>query len=288
MHDIKRKADLGDQDAQRIYPIRKDGTLLLTTLLLGNVMVNTVLAVILGDITGSIIASVIATALIFVFGEIIPQAVFSRNALQFGAKMIPFVYVIRFILYPIVWPIAKILDFFLKEEVPTLYSHNELIKIVAEHGDHPESAIDIDEERILHGALQFSHRTASEIMTHATRVFSLEVNSIINQELCEQIKDQAFSRIPLYYKEKNRIVGLVHVRDLVGVNSGNLEDYKQDCLSVASSIRLDTLMNSMLRRHQHFAVVLDTIGDFVGIVTLEDILEEVIGREILDEEDELI
>ncbi len=199
--------------------------------------------------------------------------------------MIPFVRIVRFILYPIVFPLALILDHFLSDELPTVYSRNELIKIVAEHEDHPDSPIDVDEERILHGALQFSHKTVSEIMTHTDRIFSLEVSSEIDKSLCDKIKSEGFSRIPLFYKEINQIVGVVHVRDLVGVQGGTLEEYKEDCMTVNSGMKLDLLMNSMLRKHQHLAVVLDTVGELVGIVALEDILEEVIGREILDEDD---
>jgi len=285
VHDLKRKADLGNENAATIHPVRKDGNLLLTTLLLGNVAVNTVLAVLLADLSSGLIASLVATSLIFVFGEIIPQAVISRYALNFGARMIPFVKTVRFLLYPIVFPIALILDHFLSDELPTVYSRNELIQIVAEHEDHPESSIDVDEERILHGALSFSHKTVSEIMTQADQMFSLEVSSEIDTKLCEQIKTEGFSRIPVFYKDNDQVVGVVHVRDLVGVQGGILEDYKEDCMTVTSSMKLDALMNSMLRKHQHIAVVLDTVGELVGIVTLEDVLEEVIGREILDEDD---
>ncbi len=287
VHDLKRKADLGDENAALIYPVRKQGNLLLTTLLLGNVAVNTVLAVLLADFASGLVASLVATSLIFLFGEIIPQAIISRYALTFGARMVPFVKTIRFILYPIVFPIALILDHFLSDEVPTVYSRNELIQIVAEHEDHPESTIDVDEERILHGALNFSHKTVSEIMTHVDQMFSLEISSEIDAKLCEEIKEQGFSRIPIFYKDKEQIVGVVHVRDLVGVQGGTLEDYKVDCMTVNSGMKLDLLMNSMLRKHQHLAAVLDTVGDLVGIVTLEDVLEEVIGREILDEDDDV-
>ncbi len=168
-----------------------------------------------------------------------------------------------------------------------MYSRGELIKIVAEHEDHPESSIDVDEERILHGALSFSHKTVSEVMTHADQMFSLEVSSSIDAQLCEEIKTEGFSRIPVFYKDRDQIVGVVHVRDLVGVQGGILEDYKEDCMTVTSSMKLDALMDSMLRKHQHIAVVLDRVGDLVGIVTLEDVLEEVIGREILDEDDDV-
>lgn len=284
-HDVKRKAETGNLDAMRVYPLRKQGNLLLTTLLLGNVAVNTVLAVILGNIVSGVVASLIATAMIFIFGEIIPQAIISRYALSFGARMTTFVRVVQFILYPIVFPIAKMLDYFLVQELPTLYSRKELMSIVAEHEDHPDSTIDTDEERILHGALQFSEKTVSEVMTYIDQAFSLEVTSVIDGPLCQKIKDEGFSRIPVYYKNPNHVVGVVHVRDLVGVQGGVLEDYKEDCMTVHSGTKLDVLMNSMLRKRQHLAVVLDTVGELVGIITLEDILEEVIGREILDEDD---
>jgi len=110
VHNLRRQADMGNKDAEKVYPIRKRGNLLLTTLLLGNVAVNATLSVFLGSLASGIVAGIVATAMIFVFGEIIPQAVMSRYGLWFGART---TWIVRFVIilfYPITFPIAYTLD----------------------------------------------------------------------------------------------------------------------------------------------------------------------------------
>lgn len=162
---LKRRAELGDQDAAKLYPIRTRGNQLLTALLLGNVTVNTALSVYLGSLTSGLVAGALATTMIFLFGEIIPQAVIARHALRFGAITAPFVQFILLLTYPVARPISLALDYILGHEIPTVYSKNELMQIISEHEDSEHSSIDADEERILHGALQFSHRRVREVMT---------------------------------------------------------------------------------------------------------------------------
>ena len=110
VYDVKRKMKDGNPYAKKIYPLRAKGNLLLSSLLLGNVFVNAVLSIFLGSIASGLMAGIVATGLIFIFGEIIPQAVISRYALVFGSKTAPIVRVLIFILYPIVYPLSLLLD----------------------------------------------------------------------------------------------------------------------------------------------------------------------------------
>jgi Cyclin M transmembrane N-terminal domain len=164
-HTLARQARLGNIYAQKILPLRTKGNQLLTTLILANVLVNTVLSVFLGSIASGIVAVGIATTLIFVLGDILPQAVFARHGLRFGAYWAPYTHALILILSPITYPIGWLLDYFLGEELPTIYSKQELMEIISEHEDSEHSPIDGDEERIVHGALQFSHKKASDVMT---------------------------------------------------------------------------------------------------------------------------
>jgi len=163
--DLKRKAKLNNDIAKKVYAIRKNGNLLLSTLLIGNVAVNSALSIFLGSITSGLLAGILATSLIVIFGEIIPQASFSRNAMFWGYKFSFFVRIVILILYPITFVIAKSLDKILGAELPTIYSKKELIKIIEEHEDSPQSDLDADEEKILKGALTFSDKVAEDIMT---------------------------------------------------------------------------------------------------------------------------
>jgi metal transporter CNNM len=285
--ELKRKLELGNKDAIRVYPIRKRGNELLTALLLGNVAVNSILAIFLGGIASGVVAGIIATALIFIFGEIIPQAVISRHALSFGSKVAPLVKLILFVLYPVTKPISWILDKMLGAELQTVYSKKELMKIVAEHEDSPNSTLDLDEERIVHGALSFSDKTANDIMTPETVVFSLNEDDEVTDKLLLEIRDNGFSRIPVYKDDEDNITGFIHVRDLIAYKEKTFEkSIDRNMITVSETVKLDVLKNTMLKEHRHIVFVKNEFGAFVGVVSLEDILEEIIGREIVDEDDE--
>ena len=214
-HSLRRQARHGNANAKVIYPIRKRGNLLLTTLLLGNVAVNTTLSIYLGSIASGIVAGLIATALIVVFGEIIPQAVISRYALWFGAKTIWFTKLVLVVAYPIAYPIARVLDYFLGSELPTTYSNRELMDIISEHEDSEHSPIDEDEERIMHGALQFSHRRVREVMTPADQVISFDENQRLNHDFFTILSEHGFSRVPVYSGDPSNIIGILYVKDLL-------------------------------------------------------------------------
>lgn len=290
VHALRRRAKRGDSEARKILPIRQQGNLLLTTLLLGNVTVNTTLSIYLGSIASGIVAGVTATALIVLFGEIIPQAVISRYALWFGSRTILFTKLVIIIFYPISWPIARILDYFLGHEMPTVYSHHELMDIVSELEDSEYSHIDEDEERIVHGALQFSHLTVNEIMTPAAKVVSYDENQKLDEAFLKEIVEHGFSRLPVYSKEKNNIVGVLFVKDLI-VEDNNIsikdteEAFEIGCLTVRSEDKLDGVLARMLKQQKHLAIVKNQNEQFLGVVTLEDIIEEIIQQEIEDEDD---
>ena len=177
---LRRRAKHGDTDAARIYPIRQKGNLLLTTLLLGNVAVNTTLSIYLSGLASGLLAGLLATALIVVFGEIVPQAVISRYAIWFGSRTIWFTKFVLLLAYPIAYPIARALDYFLGHEMPNVYSHSELMDIISEHEDSEHSAIDADEERILHGALRFSHQSVRAVMTPAKQVVAYDEHQVLS------------------------------------------------------------------------------------------------------------
>ncbi|MDH3353340.1 MAG: DUF21 domain-containing protein, partial [Nanoarchaeota archaeon] len=161
--ELERKVKLGDRRAKRVYSVRKKGNLLLCTLLLGNVAVNSTIAIFLGGIATGVLAGIMSTALIVIFGEILPQAFISRYALEVGANTVWLVRIFIVILYPICWPISKTLDKMLGEEMSTIWSHRELKEIIKDHRKSKDSTLDSDEERILLGALSFSDKLVKDI-----------------------------------------------------------------------------------------------------------------------------
>ncbi|NNE01792.1 MAG: DUF21 domain-containing protein [Eudoraea sp.] len=284
---LERKIRLGDQRALKVYKFRKSSNLLLCTLLLGNVASYTIMAVFLGSITSGVIAAIIATALIFVFGEILPQAIFSRYALQMGANLSWLVWISLIIFYPIAAPIAWILDKILGKEPPVLWNKKELGEIIKYHEDVGDGIIDKDEERIILGALSFSELKVADIMIPHEEVFFKEPHVTITKEVLGDIKKKGFSRVPVYQQDENRIKGILYAKDLIGVPESDeitIEDLccKDSLIEVNESMKLDSLLNLMVKRKIHMALVIDELNGFLGIVTLEDIMEEILKMELED------
>lgn len=290
VHTLRRQANLGNKDAIKIYPIRKRGNLLLTTLLLGNVAVNTTLSIFLGSIASGIVAGIVATTCIFLFGEIIPQAVISRHGMWFGARTAPLVQLMIYMMYPITFPIAWALDKALGAELPTIYSKHELMEIISEHEDSEDSPIDRDEERILHGALQFSHTSVSEVMTPLSKVSMYEDTQRLTDDFFERVASDGYSRYPVYSKDPTNIVGILYTKDLIvedtDITIKETEDaFDRSLLIVKPEELLDGVLTRMLKQRKHLAIVLGKDDKALGVITLEDIIEEIIQVEIEDEGD---
>lgn len=288
-YELKRKMELGDKRAEKIYKVRENGNLLLCTLLLGNVTVNSVLSIFLGSITSGVVASVLSISLIVVLGEILPQAIFARHALVLGSKFVWLVNFFLFIMYPVAKPLSMILDKILGEELPAFYSKKELEKIIMEQ-EHSSGGvfIDADEKRIIKGVLSYSEKTAGEIMTPRTVMTSISFDQKLDQNKIGSIKNSGHSRIPVYKENSDNIVGILYVKDLVGDNlvGKKVGDVaRRKVIFINPDKRLDDLLNDFKRTKNHLFVVVDEFGAVEGLVTIEDVIEEIIGEEIVDEFD---
>lgn len=288
LHALRRKARLGNKKAIKVLPIRERGNHLLTTLLLGNVAVNTILAIYLGSIANGVVASIVATSLIFLLGEIIPQAVISRHALTFGAYSAPFVHGLMRITAPITYPIGALLDRLLGEELPTLYSKRELMEIISEHHDSAKSAIDGDEKRIVHGALKFSNKIVADVMTPLSKVVTIRDDQVLDKTLRRHLTEEGFSRYPVCSRDGSGIMGILYTKDVIIAEEKQTvsEVCEHRHLTARPTDTLDLTLAHMLARRLHMAIVRDELNVFLGVITLEDIIEEVIQQEILDEDDD--
>jgi len=289
--DLKRKVKLKYPFAKKIYPLRKRGNLLLCTLLLGNVGVNSVLAVFLGSITSGVIAAIVATGLIVIIGEILPQAVFSRYAMILGARASWLVYLFLIILYPVTKPLSMILDKSLGGELPTIFSKKEFRYILEEHKSYEKSDLAKHEFKILEGGLVFSEKVVKDVMTPKSNVFSIEQNTILNKENLKKIHASGHSRIPVYSKTMDKIVGRLYVKDLIIIKPESKKLVKsimrKNVYYVDVTDNLDKVFALFKNRRVHLMVVIDEFKNILGIITLEDVLEEIVG-EIIDEHDQYI
>jgi len=287
------------KNARKILPLRRDGNLLLCTLLLGNVAVNALLSILLANIFDSVIGFLVSTAVIVIFGEIIPQAACSRFALTVGARAVPLVMVIQFFLYPLAKPIALCLDHVLGEELGTIFSTEELKEMVTLHVRN--NAMDEETGQAITGALQYRNMRADEVMTPLDHVYMLSVDDTLSYQTMANIFKAGFSRIPVYKETKQNIVGLLYTKDLIFMDpasqtpiSSFTNAFGRPIIKVKAWTQLGDCMKAFRGGRSHMALVVDIVEDeggsdpmykLVGILTLEDIIEEILGEEIVDEYD---
>lgn len=285
-YDLKRKIDQGNKQAEKVYSVRKNGNQLLVTLLLGNVAVNSVLSVFLGSITTGIMAVVVATALITLFGEIIPQAVLSRYALKIGAKTVWIVKIFMFVLYPICRPIAWVLDRLLGQELPTIYSKKELVSLLEEHSNDVTSDVKAHEEKIARGALTYGEKIVHDVMTPRSVVTFLDANDVINRPLVDTLKKSGHARYPVYKNTIDNMVGMLYYRDLIDTNKERVGMLmRRPVYFIREDQTLDQALSAFLKNKHHLSVVINSFEEVIGVLSLEDVLEEILGAEIVDEFD---
>eukprot|EP01084_Bolivina_argentea_P088726 160202_1 len=208
--------------AQKIKPLRDRGNWLLCTLLLGNVAVNAALSILLADKTDGTIGFIVSTAVIVIFGEIIPQAICSRFALEVGSKTIWIVWIFMICLAPIAYPISYILDWVLGEELGTIYSNKELSKLVDITAKYRPHSMDNDTASMLKGALQLNNKRVCDIYTEMKNVYWLLETELLTFDVLTKIFKLGHSRIPVFrINENNQLpycIGLSYVKYLILVD----------------------------------------------------------------------
>ncbi len=287
---LRRRVKLGNKNAIKVYPLRKKGNLLLCTLLLGNVAVNAFLAIFLGSITAGVLAGFIATGLIVIFGEIIPQSLFSHHALRLGAKFTWLVWFFLYLLYPISKPLSMVLDKFLGGELPTIFSKKEFRLFIREQKKLKKSDLAELEYKILEKGLLFSNKTVKSIMTPRVNTFFVSKRASLTRHLMEEIHLKGHSRIPVYAGTRDKIVGMLYSKDMIVLDPDDKVPIsgvmRKNVLYISENQKLDRVLNLFKKKRTHLFVVRNKFKEVVGIVTLEDILEEIVG-EIIDEYDRI-
>lgn len=287
--DLKRKAKLGNVYARRILPLRRNSHLALAAILLTNVAAVSATSLVLESAFNGIIAGVATTILIVIFGEIMPQAIFLRSALKICGTLTPLLRFMIVITYILAKPIQLLLDKLFGPETPRLQSRHELGIMIAEHLGNNASDLDEDEVEIIRGALQLSEKRVRDIMTTTNETFWLMPDDILNDEKIEEIKAAGRSRIPVFNRKLTQCYGVLLMKDLVG------EDFETDAYRVGdlplypsqlvgNMTALDTMFRKFIGSGAHLMPV-ERNEKIVGIVTIEDLLEEIVGHEIVDETD---
>jgi metal transporter CNNM len=291
LKDLQRKAKIGDLKAKKVLPLRRNTHLTLAAILLSNVAAMSATSLVLEDALTGLVAGVISTLLIVIFGEIFPQALFSRQALIYCARLSIAMRLMIFVMYPIAKPLQLLLDkLFSKQQLPfQLHSRQELGVMIAEHLGSAASELDDDEIEIIRGALKLSEKRVREIMMPIKQVFWVTPKTELTRTKINEIKSIGRSRIPVFNTERTHCYGVLLMKDLVDIDF-DAKLYTVQDLSlhyvqpVGSMTALDTLLRRFIATSMHLIPV-EKDDRIVGIVTIEDVIEEIVGHEIEDETD---
>ncbi len=276
---------------------------LLSTLLIGNNIVNTAAAVVattalvrlLGPERGPVYAFAAVTMVVLLFAEITPKTLAAHHANRFALLAAR----------PVAWfsallaPVNRALSFLtnvlarplggrVRSDAPMVTE--EEIQILIRMGEE-QGVLEQDESEMIHSIIEFGDTVAREVMVPRVDMICVEADDPIEAVL-EVVRTHAHSRVPVYHDTVDQIVGLVHVKDLLsGFRDGRLEgtvrDFTRPAYFVPDSKRLDELFREMRRKQVHMAIAVDEYGGTAGLVTIEDLLEEIVGpiRDEYDKED---
>lgn len=285
--ELKRKAAHGDKVAARLYRYRKDGTYLIVCILLGGTAVVSALSIVLESVAGGLLAGIITTGLVTVFGEIIPQTIFVRKGYHFSRHFFWLLNLIFILFYPVAKPLSRALDKILGHELPTVFSREELTHLVDEHAREETSGIDVDESRIVRGALQYSTLTAKEGMTPLASLVHVSLDDTIDIPLLSKLKRSGHSRFPVLDTDSGDYVGILYMKDLLGEELPQpvSHAYRDRIFDIPYDSPLDTVLSRFIQTKSHLFLVHDTDEQIIGIITIEDVIEKILNRQIADEFD---
>ncbi len=295
---VRALVNQGKKGAKTLDTVKHSTDALLITILIGNNVVNvaaaslaTAIAIgIYGDVGIGIATGGVTVILMLVFGEIGPKMYASRHTEALALRVaLPILYLSR-VLYPVLWVTDRIKQQFafrpgVTEPVVTEEEIKEWIDVGEEEG-----TIEEEERDMLYSVLRFGgDTTVREVMTPRIDVVMIEDVSTLENALAI-FNETGFSRIPVYHEQIDNVVGLLNVKDVFSAvfrqqTSATLGNLMYEPYFIPESKKIDELLKELQVKKQHMAVVLDEYGSFAGIVTVEDMLEELVG-EIMDEFDE--
>ncbi len=293
---IKTLCEKGNKKAKLVQSLSDQYDKLISTILIGNNIVNiatssiaTVFFIkVCGDM-GATVSTIVVTVVILIFGEITPKSVAKDCSEKFAMFSAPFMQFLMIVFTPLTiifsaWKkfIAKIL----KLEPNEKMSQEELLTLVDEVQQN--GSIDEEESELLHNAIEFSECTAQDILTHRVDLEAVPFTAT-KEEVADKFTKTRYSRLLMYKDSIDDIIGVIHQKDFycgVGVTDKELADILTPAVYVTLETAISDILHQMQDEKVHVAIVIDEYGGTYGIVTMEDILEELVG-EIWDEHDEI-
>lgn len=294
---LKNMASEGNKKAKLALDLSNDYDKLLSTILVGNNIVNiaatSLATVIFIDIYGSIgatISTVVMTVLVLIFGEISPKSMAKEAPEAFSMFSAPIIKFLMIILAPVnfifsLW--KKLLSRIIKVDADRKMTQDELMVLVDEVTQ--DGGIDEDEGKLLRSAIEFTERCAEDILTPRIDLEAVPSDAT-KEEVALLFQESRFSRLLVYEDTIDDIIGVIHQKDFYtekGITGRKLSEVMTEPVFVPKSIMISDLLKYLQKNKSHIAVVSDDYGGTLGIVTMEDILEELVG-EIWDEHDDIV
>ena len=291
---IKNMANDGDRRARRVMKLLDSYDRLLATVLIGNNIVNissasiaTVLFVSFFKNNGATISTVVMTVVVLIFGEITPKSLAKEAADSFALKVAGPVTVLNTLFFPLSFLLIHLksaVSRLIRVEKSSGMTEDELLTLVDEA--EQDGGIDSGEKELFHNVIEFTDLDAGDILTPRIDVVAIDIEET-PKDLQELFEETGFSRIPVYRDTIDNIVGVVNEKDfhrhLLGTEN-TIESILQPALFIPPSVKISELLKQLQQKKVHIAVVVDEFGGTEGIVTIEDIVEELVG-EIWDEHD---
>ena len=294
---LKSRAEDGDSSAARVLAMAEQYDKLLSTILIGNNIVNIAAASIgtilftqmLGVERGATVSTIVLTIIVLIFGEVTPKSLAKEMPEKVATAVSPFLVLLMALMTPLTWLFTqwkKLLGHFVHSGEADTITEGELMTMVSEAENDGE--LTDRESELIRSAIEFDDVEVEEILTPRVDVVAVE-DDIPLEELAQTFAESGYSRLPVYHGTIDNIIGVVHEKDFYIARlkkATKIDDLVVPTLYTTGSTQISQLLRTLREQHHHLAVVVDEYGGTEGIITLEDILEELVG-EIWDEHDEV-
>ena len=294
---LKSRADDGDRTAARVLAMSEQYDKLLSTILIGNNIVNIAAASIgtiiftkmLGAERGATVSTMVLTIVVLIFGEVTPKSLAKEMPETIATAVAPVLSLLMLVLTPLTWLFSqwkRLLNHFVHSSESDTITEGELMTMVSEAENDGE--LTDRESELIRSAIEFDDVEVEEILTPRVDVVAVE-DDISLEELAQTFAESGYSRLPVYHGTIDNIIGVVHEKDFYIARlkkATKIDDLVAPTLYTTGSTQISQLLRTLREQHHHMAVVVDEYGGTEGIITLEDILEELVG-EIWDEHDEV-
>ena len=294
---LKSRADDGDRTAARVLAMSEQYDKLLSTILIGNNIVNIAAASIgtiiftkmLGAERGATVSTMVLTIVVLIFGEVTPKSLAKEMPETIATAVAPVLSLLMLVLTPLTWLFSqwkRLLSHFVHSSESDTITEGELMTMVSEAESDGE--LTDRESELIRSAIEFDDVEVEEILTPRVDVVAV-ADDISLEELAQTFAESGYSRLPVYHGTIDNIIGVVHEKDFYIARlkkATKIDDLVAPTLYTTGSTQISQLLRTLREQHHHMAVVVDEYGGTEGIITLEDILEELVG-EIWDEHDEV-